>query len=56
MGQTIMDAGDGAAIRAQSPFNRVARPAEVAGAVLFLASSEWSSGTVLDLNGASYFR
>ncbi|UWZ35548.1 SDR family oxidoreductase [Dactylosporangium roseum] len=56
MGQAIMDAGDGAAIRAQSPFNRVARPEEVADAVLFLASSEWSSGTVLDLNGASHFR
>jgi NAD(P)-dependent dehydrogenase (short-subunit alcohol dehydrogenase family) len=56
MGNAVMDAGDGAAIRAQSPFNRVARPEEVAAAVLFLASSEWSSGAVLDLNGASYFR
>ncbi|GGM60394.1 SDR family NAD(P)-dependent oxidoreductase [Dactylosporangium sucinum] len=56
MGQAIMDQGDGDAIRAQSPFNRVARPEEVADAVLFLASSEWSSGSVLDLNGASYFR
>lgn len=56
MGNAIMDAGDGAAIRAQSPFNRVARPEEVAEAVLFLAGSQWSSGAVLDLNGASYFR
>ncbi|MET7399022.1 SDR family oxidoreductase [Dactylosporangium sp. NPDC005572] len=56
MGQAIMDQGDGDAIRAQSPFNRVARPDEVAAAVLFLASSEWASGSVLDLNGASYFR
>lgn len=56
MGNAIMDAGDGAAIRAQSPFNRVARPDEVAAAVLFLADSEWSSGAILDLNGASYFR
>ncbi|WP_238010310.1 SDR family oxidoreductase [Dactylosporangium sp. AC04546] len=56
VGQAIMDQGDGDAIRAQSPFNRVARPEEVAAAVLFLASSEWSSGSVLDLNGASYFR
>lgn len=49
-------AGD--AIRAQSPFNRVATAAEVARAVLFLASSEaeWASGAVLDFNGASYFR
>jgi NAD(P)-dependent dehydrogenase (short-subunit alcohol dehydrogenase family) len=49
-------AGD--AIRAQSPFNRVASPAEIAAAVVYLASPEasWSSGAVLDLNGASYFR
>jgi 3-oxoacyl-[acyl-carrier protein] reductase len=49
-------AGD--AIRGQSPFNRVATPEEVAAAVLYLASPEaaWSSGAVLDLNGASYLR
>jgi 3-oxoacyl-[acyl-carrier protein] reductase len=48
----------GAAIRAESPFNRVARPEEVAAAVVWLASPEaqWASGTVLDLNGASYLR
>jgi 3-oxoacyl-[acyl-carrier protein] reductase len=49
-------AGD--AIRAQSPFNRVATAAEVAAAVVYLASTEaeWASGAVLDLNGASYLR
>ena len=48
--------GDG--IRAQSPFGRVAEPHEVAHAVLFLASegAEFSSGTVIDVNGASYLR
>ncbi|MFI2665515.1 SDR family NAD(P)-dependent oxidoreductase [Micromonospora carbonacea] len=48
----------GAAIRAQSPFGRVARPEEVAAAVHWLASAEaeWASGTVVDLNGASYLR
>ncbi len=48
----------GAAIRAQSPFDRVATPQEVAAAVLYLASDEaaWASGAVLDLNGASYLR
>jgi NAD(P)-dependent dehydrogenase (short-subunit alcohol dehydrogenase family) len=48
--------GDG--IRAQSPFGRVARPAEVAEAVRWLASpaAQWASGAVLDLNGASYLR
>ena len=45
-------------IRAQSPFGRVASPAEIAAAVLYLASpqAEWASGAVLDLNGASYLR
>jgi NAD(P)-dependent dehydrogenase (short-subunit alcohol dehydrogenase family) len=45
-------------IRAQSPFGRVAEPAEIAAAVLYLASeqAEWASGSVLDLNGASYLR
>ncbi|MFB9235917.1 SDR family NAD(P)-dependent oxidoreductase [Plantactinospora siamensis] len=48
----------GAQIRAQSPFGRVARPEEIAGAVHWLASpaAEWASGTVVDLNGASYLR
>lgn len=48
----------GAAIRAQSPFGRVARPDEVAAAVHWLASpdAEWASGAVLDLNGASHLR
>ncbi|MEU9994991.1 SDR family oxidoreductase [Streptomyces sp. NPDC050848] len=49
---------EGAAIRAQSPFGRVAAPEEIAQAVLWLASpaAEWSSGTILDLNGASHLR
>lgn len=49
---------EGEAIRAQSPYGRVADPAEIAAAVRWLASPEalWSSGTVLDLNGASYLR
>jgi 3-oxoacyl-[acyl-carrier protein] reductase len=49
---------EGEAIRAQSPFGRVATPEEVAAAVVYLASPEaaWSSGAVLDLNGASYLR
>ena len=49
-------AGD--VIRAQSPFDRVATPEEIAAAVVYLASpaAEWASGAVLDLNGASYLR
>jgi len=48
----------GDAIRAQSPFGRVARPDEIAAAVLYLASPDatWASGSILDLNGASYLR
>lgn len=48
----------GEAVRAQSPFNRVARPEEIAAAVHWLASpeAEWASGTIVDLNGASYLR
>lgn len=49
---------EGAQIKAQSPFNRVAQPEEVAHAVLFLASegAEFSTGTIIDVNGASYLR
>ncbi|MGH3259653.1 MAG: SDR family NAD(P)-dependent oxidoreductase [Streptosporangiaceae bacterium] len=61
--ETEMAAADlaaehGDAIRAQSPFNRVATPEEIAAAVVYLASdaAEWASGTILDLNGASYLR
>ena len=48
----------GDAIRAQSPLGRVARPEEVARTVLFLASpgSEFLTGAVVDINGASYLR
>jgi len=48
----------GEARRAESPLGRVATPEEVAAAVLWLASpeAEMASGTVLDVNGASYLR
>jgi 3-oxoacyl-[acyl-carrier protein] reductase len=54
----LMSGPDGDAIRAQSPFGRVAQPAEIAAAVVYLASpeAEWASGAILDLNGASYLR
>jgi 3-oxoacyl-[acyl-carrier protein] reductase len=53
-----LDSARGDEIRAQSPFNRVATPEEIAAAVIYLASdeAEWASGSVLDLNGASYLR
>ena len=42
----------------ESPFKRMARPEEVAHAILFLASdgAAYSSGTIIDVNGASYLR
>ncbi len=48
----------GEARRSESPLGRLATKEEVASAVLFLASSEaeFASGSVLDLNGASYLR
>jgi 3-oxoacyl-[acyl-carrier protein] reductase len=53
-----LNSARGAEIRAQSPFNRVATPEEIAAAVVFLASdeAEWASGAILDVNGASYLR
>ncbi|MCP9624402.1 SDR family oxidoreductase [Nocardia otitidiscaviarum] len=46
------------AVRAQSPFGRVGTPEEIASAVRYLASPDaaWTSGAVLDVNGASYLR
>jgi NAD(P)-dependent dehydrogenase (short-subunit alcohol dehydrogenase family) len=48
----------GQEILTQSPFGRVARPEEVAAAAVFFASpdAEFTSGAVLDVNGASYLR
>ncbi len=58
MATAVLDGPEGDGVRAQSPAGRVARPEEVAAAVLFLAAptSFWSTGAVLDVNGASYLR
>lgn len=41
-----------------SPVGRMAKPEEVAHSIIFLASegAEYTTGTILDVNGASYFR
>jgi NAD(P)-dependent dehydrogenase (short-subunit alcohol dehydrogenase family) len=58
MARPSLEGASGEAIRAQSPFGRVARPEEVAAAAVWLASEDarFSSGTIVDVNGASYLR
>ena len=53
-----LDGPEGEDIRRQSPLGRVATPDEVAYAVAFLASegAEFTTGTIVDVNGASYLR
>jgi 3-oxoacyl-[acyl-carrier protein] reductase len=53
-----LNAPGGEAIRNQSPLKRVAKPEEVAYAVLFFASegAQFMTGAILDVNGASYLR
>jgi NAD(P)-dependent dehydrogenase (short-subunit alcohol dehydrogenase family) len=58
MSSESLTGSHGDQIRDQSPFGRVATPEEVAHTVLFLAApgSEWVTGAVVDVNGASYLR
>jgi NAD(P)-dependent dehydrogenase (short-subunit alcohol dehydrogenase family) len=58
MAKPHLESPRGAAIRAQSPLGRTARPGEVAALALYLAGddAEYATGAVVDLNGASYLR
>ncbi len=58
MTEEILDGPQGDLIRGESPMNRVAKPEEVANAVIMLAASgnEFMTGTIIDVNGASYLR
>ncbi|MCP5049262.1 MAG: glucose 1-dehydrogenase [bacterium] len=58
MAMEFLEGPDGDAIKNQSPLGRVAKPEEVAQAALFLAAegSEFMTGTIIDVNGASYLR
>lgn len=58
MAETVLAGPRGDELRNQSPLGRVAKPEEVAYGVVFLASegAEFMTGTILDVNGASYLR
>ncbi len=58
MTKNILNGKQGEAIKQQSPLGRVARPEEIAKAVLFLSSEgiDYMTGAILDVNGASYLR
>jgi 3-oxoacyl-[acyl-carrier protein] reductase len=58
MAAALLDGPTGESIRAQSPLGRAATPDEVARVVVLLASpgSEFTTGTIVDVNGASYLR
>jgi 3-oxoacyl-[acyl-carrier protein] reductase len=58
MARESLEGDRGDEIRRQSPTGRVARPEEVAAAVFWLASEDarFSTGTIIDVNGASYLR
>ncbi len=54
----FLESTAGDSIRTQSPLNRVGKPEEVAHLVSFLAGggTEYLTGAIIDMNGASYFR
>ena len=58
MAARYLAGADGDAIRAQTPMGRAATADEVAQVVVFLASpgAESTTGTIVDVNGASYLR
>lgn len=58
MAADFLNGAQGDFIRSESPLHRVASPQEVAYAVAFLASkgAEFTTGAILDVNGASYLR
>lgn len=58
MANPLFEGAEGELRVAQSPMKRVARPEEIARAVLMLASegNEYMTGCIVDMNGASYLR
>jgi 3-oxoacyl-[acyl-carrier protein] reductase len=58
MTKAILDGPRGELIRSQSPLKRIAKPEEIAHAVLSFAAegAEYMTGCIIDVNGASYLR
>ena len=58
MTDDILASSRGPEILNQSSWGRIARPDEVAAAVVWLASpeNEFQTGGIIDVNGASYLR
>jgi NAD(P)-dependent dehydrogenase (short-subunit alcohol dehydrogenase family) len=58
MAQAALNGPMGPSIKAQSPLNRVAQPIEIARTIGFLLSveNEFLTGSIIDINGASYLR
>lgn len=58
MASPYLNGSEGDAIRAQSPMGRAATAEEIARVVVFLATpgAESTTGTIVDVNGASYLR
>ena len=58
MAADVLSGPEGDAIRAQSPMGRAAMPEEVARAAAFLAfeGTDYMTGCIIDVNGASYLR
>ncbi|MFK7800159.1 MAG: SDR family NAD(P)-dependent oxidoreductase [Anaerolineae bacterium] len=58
MAKSILEGERGDDLRSQSPLNRVAKPEEIARTVMFLAAggTEFLTGCIVDVNGASYLR
>lgn len=58
LAEPYLNGPNGEEIKNQSPLKRAGTPEEVAGAILYLASegSEYTTGAIIDVNGASYLR
>lgn len=58
MSKDEMNTSRGDSISQQSPMNRIAKPEEIAQAIVYLASegTDFMTGCIVDINGASYLR